>query len=290
MFVTDYHGDDYALSPGNSNRMLELIDSGKMDSISIIPNMGCFEECMAMLRDRWPQWEKKPLISVHINIIDGLKLTALPNDNVFKNSWAGLFAASLCPGQKRRQLKEELKDEIKAQILSVQNALPQELPLRLDSHVHTHMIPLVFDAMMQATKELGLDNRLTFIRNSREPLFVFIKDRKLRPTFPLVNIIKNIILNILAVRVGRKMKKAGLPSTMLWGLIMSGNMDGERVKKLSSPVCKYAAEKDSYLEILCHPGIVPESEIRPEYGPDDLSFVTSPNRNVEYDMLATRTV
>lgn len=299
MYKADYHGDDYALSLNNSKRMLELIDSGKMDSISIIPNMGCFDECMNMLSERWNSFDKKPLISVHINLIDGFKLSerASGNNNTdteevspvyFRNSWGSYFLCSLMPGKRKKELGLALREEIKCQILAVRNALPESLPLRLDSHVHAHMIPVVFDAMMDAVEELDLKKELAFVRNSREPLFVFLKDKEYRSTFPFINIIKNIILNVLSRRVSRRLTAAGLPDAMLWGLIMSGNMDKVRVKKLSDPVLKKAAKKDSYLEILCHPGIVTESELRPEYGPEDLSFITSPNRNVEYDMLAER--
>ena len=59
MYTADYHGDDFALSKNNSQRMLELIEAGKMDSISIISNMGCFSECMSLLRDRWGSLETK---------------------------------------------------------------------------------------------------------------------------------------------------------------------------------------------------------------------------------------
>lgn len=289
MYTADYHGDDFALSKNNSQRMLELIEAGKMDSISIISNMGCFSECMSLLRDRWGSLETKPLVSVHINLIDGLKLSKqTTSDAIFNNSWGYYLLHSLIPGKKRNELKAEIREEIKAQILAVLDELPEDLPLRLDSHVHTHMIPLVFDAMMEAVAELGLTDKLAFVRNSKEPLWVFLKSKEYRKTFPIVNIVKNVILNILSLRVSKKLKAAGLPKAMLWGLIMSGNMDNERVKKLSDSVLHEASKKDSYIEILCHPGIVTDSEIRPEYGPKDLSFITSKNRDVEYDMLAER--
>lgn len=280
----DYHADDYGLSVNNSKRILELIDSGKLNSISIIANMGCFEECMQLLNNKWDSWKVKPLISVHINLIDGYTLSK-ESAEITNGSWGNLFLRSLIPGPAYTRLKNELKEEIKSQITAVVTALPQNNDLRLDSHVHTHMIPVVFDAMLQAVNELELSDRLVFIRNSKEPLMMFLSTKGIRGTFPLVNAIKNIILNVLSIRVSKKIKLLNLPSTMLWGLIMSGQMDTQRVKKLSPSMLSYASKRDNYLEILCHPGIVLESEMRPEYGKADLGFILSSNRDVEYSMI-----
>lgn len=79
-----------------------------------------------------------------------------------------------------------------------------------------------------------------------------------------------------------------LPKAMLWGLIMSGEMDTNRVKKLSPSMLEYASKRDNYLEILCHPGLVLESEMRDEYGKADLGFILSANRDVEYQMVKNR--
>ena len=61
MHRLDFHADDYGVSINNSKRIIELIRSGRADSISFIPNMGCFDECMALLKDNWDGFEKKPL-------------------------------------------------------------------------------------------------------------------------------------------------------------------------------------------------------------------------------------
>lgn len=282
----DYHADDYGLSVHNSKRILELIESGKLDSISIISNMGCFDDCMELLNEKWASFSKKPLISIHINLIDGYCLSK-PGE-IIHGSWGNLFIRSLLPGTQRTQLRNSLKEEIKCQILAVNNSLSELSELRLDSHVHTHMIPVVFDAMLEAVNELDFSDKLTFVRNSKEPLLMFLTTKGIANTFPMVNAIKNIILNLLSLRVSRKLRRLNLPKAMLWGLIMSGQMDNERVKKLSPSMQSYASKRDNYLEILCHPGLVLESEIRPEYGKADLSFVLSSNRDVEYQMIQNR--
>ena len=42
----DIHADDYALTLNTSKDMLECMRAGKLDSISIVPNMLSFEPCM----------------------------------------------------------------------------------------------------------------------------------------------------------------------------------------------------------------------------------------------------
>ena len=119
MFKVDYHGDDYAVSVNNSKRMIELIKMGKLDSISIIPNMAAFDECMIMLKNEWASFDKKPLISVHINLIDGISLSGSKNPVMvnekgnLSSSWGKYFIKSFIPGKGRKLLKEDLTQEIK---------------------------------------------------------------------------------------------------------------------------------------------------------------------------------
>ena len=66
---------------------------------------------------------------------------------------------------------------------------------------------------------------------------------------------------------------------------MTGEMDLERVNILRHKMSAYAKKKDAYLEILSHPGRTAQSEVSPEYGPDDVKAFLSHNRDVEYRML-----
>lgn len=295
MYSIDYHADDYGISLNNSKRMIELTESGKLDSFSIIANMGDYDNCMALLKSKWSTFKKKPKISVHINLIDGYRLSSHKNDEIIRGSWGKLFLHSYIPTPNRIILKKQLTAEIKAQINRVYqdtrcltdcNGHP--VTLRLDSHVHTHMIPIVFDSMISALSELELLDKVEYIRNSKEPLGMFLTTSGVRGTCPTVNAIKNILLNILSHRVDRLCTKHNISTGMMWGLMMSGRMDHERVSILLPKMKDYASKHNHYLEILCHPGIVLESEMRPEYGPDDIIAFPSPNRDIEYNMIAKR--
>jgi len=292
MYKLDFHADDYGISINNSKRIIQLTEAKRLDSFSIIANMGCFEECMELLRNAWPKLENKPLISIHINLIDGYKLSSSVSNDIQDNSWGRLFIKSLLPGSKRKALRAELSKEIAAQIKAVYTELSSlknddssPIALRLDSHVHTHMIPVVFDAMTDALEDLNLLSEVTYIRNSAEPLCMFFTTKGVKGTFSYINVIKNIILNMLSKRVSKKCLKYNISTGILWGLILSGRMDTQRIDALLPQMESYASSKDKYLEVLCHPGIVLPSENRPEYGKDDLVAFFSPNRDIEYDMI-----
>ena len=255
---------------------------------------------MEMLAERWEGFAKKPLISVHLNIADGFSLSGIDDPSltakcgdrtVFRTSWGRLLLSSYIPGR-RGAIRTLLKNEFAVQIEAVCRALPEDAGaagggkpvLRLDSHTHTHMIPVVFDAMMDAVQELGMQKRLAFVRVSAEPPAPFLK---VAGTFPAVNLIKNLILNALSGRARRKLHAAGVPYGMLWGVMMSGNMDIERVSKLLPEMTEISRKRGEVLEILFHPGRVSQSEDHPEFSAGDDAFVRSENRDVEYEAVTS---
>ena len=201
----DLHADDYGISPYNSTRILDLVKSGHLDSFSIIPNMSKYDECMNILKVQWDSLPTKPLISVHINLIGGMSLSP---DFIPFNSWGEIFLKTFCSSKEKEKIKKILKEEIECQISRVYNDTKQLglTTLRLDSHIHVHMIPIVFDAMMEAVFDLNLTEQLEYVRISKEPLMMFLTTKGIIGTFPPVNVIKNVILNLLSLRANCKLK------------------------------------------------------------------------------------
>ena len=292
MYGIDFHADDYAASVENSKRILALALAGRIDSFSVITNMGCFEFCMELLRNVWNSLPQKPLLSVHINLIDGFWLSAPEHGRLLKNSWAGLFFRGLIPGPRRNDLQATLSAEIKAQILAfleqtkdLEDDQGSPLALRIDSHVHTHMIPFVFDALTDVLDHLNLSKQVRFIRCSSEPLFMFLLTPGVVGTISPINLAKNLILNLLSHSVRKKLLRTKIDTGRIFGLAMTGEMDLKRVQLLLPKMEHYAREKNVYLEILSHPGRVLTEEIAPEYGLDDQKTFPSPKRDIEYRML-----
>ncbi|MBR2823844.1 MAG: ChbG/HpnK family deacetylase [Clostridia bacterium] len=295
MYGIDFHADDYAASIENSKRILSLARSGRIDSFSVITNMGCYEACMDLLRADWTRFPRKPLLSVHINLIDGYWLCAEKEGQIIRNSWVGLLASGMVPGRRRKRLRELLSAEIEAQIgaflrrtedLETEEGEP--LPLRIDGHVHTHMIPLVFAALMDALERMGLRERVRFIRCSSEPLLMFLSTPGVTGTISPVNLTKNLILRVLSHSVRKKLGAAHIPTGYVFGLALTGEMDLKRVRLMMPKMKAYVRKKDARLEVLTHPGGCLPEELSEEYGPDDRKAFLAPGRDIEYRMLTER--
>ena len=290
MYEIDFHADDYAASLENSKRILVLLRAGRIDSLSVMTNMGCYAECMGLLRQEWDRFPRKPLLSVHINLIDGFWLSSLPQKQIIHNSWGKIFLHNFLPG--RKKIIADYSREMEAQILAflretdeIKDADGNPLALRIDSHVHTHMIPLVFEALMLTLDRMNLGGRVRFIRCSAEPLSMFLSTPGIPRSLSPVNLLKNRVLHALSHSVRRKLQRAGIPTGEGFGVAMTGEMDLRRVSLLLPRMQKYAQGKDAYLEVLSHPGHCLSSEITAEYGPDDRKAFLAPQRDVEFDML-----
>ena len=168
MSKPDIHADDYALTLNTSKDMLECMRAGRLDSISIVPNMSCFEACMELFYGAIPGLPFLPLLSVHLDFVEGRSLAGRektpgltkPDSDLMGLGWGGLFAASYLP-HKRKTIKAQLKCEIKAQLAKAQGAVKKcmeiaagsgvpcgQKGLRIDSHQHAHMIPVVWEALL----------------------------------------------------------------------------------------------------------------------------------------------
>lgn len=265
----DIHADDYAISVHASENLIDRIKTSKLDSISIIPNMSCFDVCMDRLLEEWEEFPKKPYLSVHINIMEGHCLSPMEtvpdlvdSYGYFKISWGSLLLASYNPITYKK-IKLQLQKEIKVQIERIKAAEPPECELRLDSHQHTHMIPIVLDAMMTVVRDNGYP--VTFIRVAREPILPFIKQVDLYASYSVTNIIKNLILNLFSGNVENQLRNMKIEPTLLWGLIMTGYMDIDRVKKIYPSMLRICKRKNKKMELLFHPGCVLAEEINEEY-------------------------
>ena len=282
VFSIDIHADDYALSINTSKEMLELMHEGVLDSISIIPNMKCFESCMDMLKREIPSLPFLPKMSVHLNLVEGKHAS----------TWKSLFLASYNPFRFNKY-KQLLKHEISEQIERVQsqiaecidiassNSIPcSQKHIRIDSHQHTHMIPIVRKALFECLASNNLN--CEYIRNSREPLVPFISATSLWKSYSPVNIIKNLILNFYSIKIDNYDESENHEPMYLWGLIMSGKMDPYRVEQLYSPLTSKAAKDNRKLEILFHPGRMLEDELCDEIPISSAqSFYMSSNRDIE---------
>lgn len=282
----DVHADDYGYTVNTSKQILDCIKQGKLDSISIICNTKWFDESVRMLYEAIPSFSYLPLISVHLNLPEGdFGSDQLPL------SWEKLFLLSY--SFTRNKIKNVLKKELRIQInktqavidecirIAKENGVPvHQNGLRLDSHTHTHLVPVVWEALTEVIEEEKY--KLEFIRNPKEPILPFLKDLSLWPSYGVANIIKNRILMMYSGKVDRYCESHDLKKVYMWGLMMSGKMNLERIEKILPEMARRAEKDGRTLEILFHPGQALKEEYDEKMNPDYFrEFNTSENRNIE---------
>lgn len=279
--LVDIHADDYGYSINTSKDMLECMKMGCLNSFSIICNNNKFEESMDMLYEAIPSFPFLPLISVHINLPEG-------KGEILPLSWAKLFLSN-------SSIKGELKKEIKKQINTVneviekcmdiahKNNIPvSQKGIRLDTHIHTHPIPIVWNSLIEVIDEE--EYNIEYIRNPKEPLVPFIKHFDLIPSYGLANIIKNRILMFYSRKIDKYCGKYNLEKMYMWGLCMSGHMDFDRIKKIYPDMLEYTKKHNRKLELLFHPGMAIESEYSKEMNKDYFKNANlSEYRHIEKD-------
>lgn len=288
----DVHADDYALSPNASEDILQCLRAGKLDSISVLTNMSCYDVYAEKFQQEKAEWPQQPLLTVHLNFVEG-HCAAEPEEvrhlvnkqGYFNISWGSLFRWNYSP-KMFMMIKKELKAEIKAQTERFRGYFGENMPLRFDGHQHTQMIPICYWALLEVIVEQHY--RTEYIRITKEPIIPYLKQVSLWKSYKPVNWIKNLLLNVYALGMERTIEK-NRPSwqsenipMFLWGVLMSGNMDRERLEILLPEMMKKAADKERCLEILFHPGSLLPEEIGEEFVSEGATrFYLSDGRKIE---------
>lgn len=279
----EYHADDYGLFPGQSKRILECHDRGLLNGVSVIPNSDHLDTCMELLRPV----QKDVAVTVHLNLIEGhclcnpeeVPLLVNP-EGVFRVSFGNLLVHSFLPD--RRAYREQLKKEIRAQIYAVLPFLEKGAAVRLDGHAHYHMLPVVFDALMDVIWQEHLN--VSYIRVPREHMSLYLRHWRVLQDFPAVNLLKVLILNILARRNTRKYRSFldTLEQRVFLGVFLSGRMYRENVAMILPETIRLAQKRHQGIEILAHPGGVYEpQDIVRLTNQNDVAFLTSDCRRKE---------
>lgn len=165
----------------------------------------------------------------------------------FKTLVKFLFSAR----SKRDSLRAQFKTEYRAQIKKIQNALGPETPIRVDSHQHLHMIPVLFDILMELNQEF----RFAYVRIPREPFLLSAKLIREWRIYRPSSIVKNLLLRSLAWRNGKKIKRHRIPhSDLFLGIMFPGPSRPELTEHLLDLLLSKSSKAGTCVEILFHPG------------------------------------
>ena len=274
--------DDYGISEGANSRIEDCLENGVLNKISVLPN-GNVSDFKKRLSD------KAAMISLHINLVEGRPLSN-PNDvdllvsesGCFKYSFIGLLALSLSP--KRKKLEKQIYKEIQSQIKFWKKAMGETLSVSIDSHQHTHMIPLIFKTLMRVIKEEGL--KVLYLRIPDEPLSPYIYTPSFYFEYHPVGLVKQWLLKTFAFINRKELKKSKIQSAYFIGILFSGKLNEVRIKKLLPHYLSLAKKHNKDIEIGFHPGYIKDSEkLMDGIRQDFKKFYYSPWRNIEHDTL-----
>ena len=125
---------------------------------------------------------------------------------------------------------------------------------------------------------------VAYIRLPDEPLTLYLRYLFRLMPFPVINIVKVLLLKILVSRDQRKWKEClqQMEQKLFLGVMLSGHFDYRRMKTLVPAAESLAAGKGTDLEILAHPGSVRlEKNLKEVTNQDDYHFFTSAAREEE---------
>ena len=189
------NADDFGMSEAYNRAILEGYSSGILKSASLVANGEAFEEAWKKVIPACPDLG----VGVHLNIIEGkplcLNLDKLTDaDGNFNNSYVQILLKSL--NKKDNLFMEQMEKEFRAQIEEV---LRYTKVTHIDSHVHVHSIPPVFELVCKLAKEY----RIKHIRTQFEkPYIIPDVNRHLTLKYP-INLIKVALLDFFTV-INRK--------------------------------------------------------------------------------------
>lgn len=229
------NADDFGYSKENNEAVLRGLESGIVTSCSLMVNMPGFEDALNII--------KKLLdtdIGFHFNIMEGESLT---NSNLLSNS-RGVFNKDyvhLLLHSKNKNYIKQIEDEFKAQI---ERALHYCRITHIDSHVHIHSIPEIFEIFVKMAKEYDIK----YIRTQNEIPYLSIRNSLDIKFIP--NILKNILLNTLSNGNKNELKKFGIKTNdYIIGVLYTGMMDENTILK----GLKRIKKDNTVTEILFHP-------------------------------------
>lgn len=274
--------DDYGLSEQSKVRIEKCLKSGVLNQIGILPN-GEIDDFKARLID------KNVRLSLHLNLVEGRPLSKsgdipllVSKDGLFKYSFIGLFLLSIFAN--RKEFECQLYKEIRNQLIFWKNTMGSGCPILIDSHQHTHMIPLIFKILMRVIKDENL--QVENIRIPAEPTGPFLLTPSLYFAYKPAGVIKHLLLNFLNLFNKKELIKSKIPSTVFLGIIFSGNLTEKKIKKILPLYNKKSRKLDKDIEIAFHPGYFEKGEgSKYRCRADFEKFYLSKWRKIEYDTL-----
>lgn len=230
------NADDFGKDVFHNDAILEGYKSGILKSASIMANMTNFFDAIENIVPLCPDLD----IGLHLNIVEGKALN--PSSKLLCNK-QGFFKNGYLSTLLKSGNKEFLKDVEKEFRLQIELGLKHLKINHIDSHVHIHSIPAIFDL----TAKLADEYNIPYIRLQAEKI-QFINDEKYYKYLP-INLLKCAILNYFSIINKQTLTKYNVKSNdYLLGVLYTGLMDEKTILEGLKNI-----KKDKIIEIIIHP-------------------------------------
>ena len=231
------NADDFGMSETVNEAIAEGFSNGIINSTSIMANMPAFDDAVGKL-----SCLEGIGLAVHLNIIEGKALTHCPslcdNDGNFNLSFTQILRKSLS-----KDFLKEVENEFRMQIEKV---LKYATPYNLDSHVHVHSIPPIFNIVCKLAKEY----KIPFVRTQFENIYITPGHKENFTKKHFINFAKVFILNTFTLINKPRLKKYGLKTNdCVLGVGYTGMMNEQTIDF----GLKSHEKKTCVIEIICHP-------------------------------------
>lgn len=256
-----FSADDFAKCEEMDIAILKGFQSGILTSTCIMANGENYDNAVNVILPQFPDDFNNGGLGCHLNIIEGKSLlnksagSMLCDENgIYNKGFIYMLINSF-----NKKFMKEVEEEFRSQIEKLINDpnIGLERIDHINSHVHTHAIPKIFELTCRLADEYGIKA----VRTQREQFYTmpFSKYKEMGVLSVNANIIKNLLLNFLSLKNVQTIKKYGLKTNDNFiGLLFTGFMDEEAITRGLSAVKKI----NSVTEVLVHPYFYSDEEKR----------------------------
>lgn len=215
-----FNSDDFGISKNVNEAIYRGYQNGLLTSTCIIANGEAFDDAINYLI-KMPQIG----LGIHLNIIEGKTLTDFSRKSLLfdKNGMYNNGFIQLLIKSYNKKFMQEVEFEFRSQIEKV---LRFTKPDHINSHVHVHAIPKIFEL----TCKLAQEYDIPYVRTQYER-FYFVPDLRKYLSFKFyINIIKLLLLNFFTFLNQKTLKKYKRNTNNYFnGVLYTGNMDKNTV-------------------------------------------------------------
>lgn len=223
-----FTADDFGYDEAFNLAVYKAFKEGMLNSSALMSNCEGFSQAVEMFNDM-----KGCHLSVHLNIIEG---KALSDGEAFSDWFFKIWQRTY-----DKNYMKFLEKEFRAQIEKVLTYHKADM---INSHVHTHAIPKIFELTCKLAKEY----EIPYIRTQFEKPY-YVKGKILKLSYP-VNMAKVALLNSFTLINRKVVQKYGLKTNdYIIGVNYTANMDSDTV----SNGLRAVQSKAETAEILVHP-------------------------------------